>query len=74
MANLKDRRCLDINIEVKLRSERESAGPSGKRLMGGREVSGHIVSDIVKKTIIIEECVQWNVYISLSQIGEELGQ
>ena len=42
--------------------------------MGGREVSGHIVSDIVKKTIIIEECVQWNVYVSLSRMGEELGQ
>ena len=42
--------------------------------MGGREVSGHIVSDIVKKTIIIEECVQWNVYISLSEMGGELGQ
>ena len=42
--------------------------------MGGREVSGHIVSDIVKKTIIIEECVQWNVYISLSEMGRELGQ
>ncbi len=42
--------------------------------MGGREESGHIVSDIVKKTIIIEGCVQWNVYIGLSRMGEELGQ
>ena len=42
--------------------------------MGGREVSGHIVSDIEKKTIIIEECVQWNVDLNLSQIGRDRGQ
>ena len=34
MANLKDRRCLDNSIEVKLRSERESAGPSGRKANG----------------------------------------